>query len=835
MSLKRKELYRLSYFSTHNHSSYSNAKVGLDSINRIDEMIAYANKIKLKGIVLSDHELLSGHVKFIQEYQRLKKNDELEDDFIIGLGNEIYMVSEDSLEELKENQAKKNPDSQFFHFLLIALNPDGYLQLKKLSSLAWEASWKAGLVERTPTFKKNLKAIIKQGDVVASTACLGGFASQMILRMIRHQEEGNLDRVEYYRKQLDDFTEFCIEVFGKEHFFLEIQPSDNEEQVVVNKALIQLSRKTGLKYTIATDGHYLTKNDRHSHKIYLQSQNINREVDAFYDATYIMSEDEVKSYLNHYLTEDEIQAGFDATMDIYNKVEQFDLHQDTIIPSPTISHDFVLEHKMSQAYEQYEYIKKFAFSDYIEDRYYWSLVQEGLIKLIIQGRKADKEYFHRCLDRVNIEFREMWLISERLGDRMSKYYGLTEEVCRLIWEEGDSILGVARGSASGFLTNFLSEIVQINALDYNLPHFRHLTAERPELPDVDLDTQANRREQILQALKDKYTNNRVLNIATFSREGSRSALLSAARGMGIDSDDVSFLTSLIPSERGFLWTLKQCFYGDGDKKPVKELVNALSKYEGLMDVAVKIEGLVKSRSVHASGIYIFADDYVHQNAMMLSGSGVPTTQFDMSDSDHQGALKIDLLTVEAADKIRATMDMLIENGHLEDKGSLKKNYDAYLHPDVLVYDDNEMWDKVAENKIPDLFQFDSSVGVQCVKKSRPRNIEELSAANSLMRLMAEGEEQPIDKFVRHKENPQDWLDEMIEYGLTDEEVNILMPHLESVYGVASSQEELMLLMMDEKISGFTVAEANQARKVVGKKLMDKIPEIKELFFEKGLN
>lgn len=219
--------------------------------------------------------------------------------------------------------------------------------------------------------------------------------------------------------------------------------------------------------------------------------------------------------------------------------------------------------------------------------------------------------------------------------------------------------------------------------------------------------------------------------------------------------------------------------------------------------------------------------------MMKSSSGIPTTQFSMKCSDEMGALKIDLLTVEAIDKIRATMDMLVEHGHLEDKGSLRDTYNAYLHPDVLVYDDDEMWDKVAENKIPDLFQFDSSVGIQSVKKSRPKNIEELSAANTLMRLMAEGEEQPIDKFVRHKEDSSAWMDEMAKYNLIEKEIEILKPHLEDVYGVASSQEELMLLLMDENISGFTIAEANRARQVVGRKLMDKIPEIKELFFKKG--
>lgn len=336
-------------------------------------------------------------------------------------------------------------------------------------------------------------------------------------------------------------------------------------------------------------------------------------------------------------------------------------------------------------------------------------------------------------------------------------------------------------------------------------------------------------------MKDKFSHRKVLNIATFSTEGSRSALLSSARGMGIDVDEVSFLTSLVPVERGFTWSLSDCFFGNEKegRKPVKELLNAVQKYEGLLETSLKIENIVKSRSVHASGIYIFQNDYTTQNAMMRSSSGHATTQFDMASSDYMGALKIDALTVQAIDRIRAALDLLVELGFIQDQGGLKETYDAYLHPDVLEYDDKEMWDKVAKNQIPDLFQFETPVGGQCVKKSKPQTVEELSIANNLMRLMADGEEQPIDKFVRHKTNVQEWYDEMERYKLSNDEVKVLEKHLSKAYGVGDSQEIMMTLLLDENICGFTVAEANFARKIVGKKLMDKIPEVKEMIFSAG--
>ena len=826
----------VAYFSTHNHSSYSNAKVGLDSINRIEEMIAYAGEIGLNGIVLSDHELLSGHVKWIDEYKKLKKEGRLKNDFKIGLGNEIYLCLEDNLEELKENQASRhlNPDSQFYHFLLIALNENGYTQLKKLSSLAWENSWRDGLVTRTPTFLKSLREIVQQGDIAATSACLGGVIPQTLLRIREASINNDSESVKFYQDRLHSIIDQYVEVFGKDNFYLEVQPSDNEEQKYVNRQIIRLSQLTGLKYTIATDAHYLKKEDRQSHKYYLKAQNIAREVDEFYDSTFIMSEEEVREYLTEYMTEEEIQAGFDATMDIYHKIKFFELERDIVVPLPPIP-KFEFQHVLEQGYDMYEYIKKYAYSEHEIDRYLLHLIQEGLIELIVNKRKADKEYFHKCLDRINTELKELWLISERLGQRLSAYYALTKDVIDTAWEEGDSIVGVARGSAAGFLIVFLLKISQINPLDYDLPHFRHLTAERPELPDIDFDTQQNRRGRILKALKDRYGEKRVLNIATFSTEGSRSALLSAARGMGIDSSEVDYLTSLIPVERGFTWSLKDCFYEskDGTRKPVTELVNAVEKYKGLKETALKIEGLIKARSIHASGLYKFQGDYTEQNAMMMSNSGIPTTQFDMGDSDKMGALKLDALTVQGIDRIRTALDLLVEDGLIEDKGSLRETYEHAIHPDVLDYDNKEMWSKVATNEIPDLFQFDTAVGLQCAKKAKPQTVEELAAANSLMRLMSDGE-QPIDKFVRHKENLQEWYDEMQKYELNEKEVAIMEKHVGKAYGVGSSQEELMLILMDKDVCSFSISEANDARKIVGKKLMDKIPSLKEKIFTREI-
>ena len=163
-----------------------------------------------------------------------------------------------------------------------------------------------------------------------------------------------------------------------------------------------------------------------------------------------------------------------------------------------------------------------------------------------------------------------------------------------------------------------------------------------------------------------------------------------------------------------------------------------------------------------------------------------------------------------------SIDLLIEAGKIEDKKSVKANYDAYLHPDVLEYNDYRMWNLLDKNKITDAFQFDTPMGKQVIIKTQPRSMLELSTANSLMRLMAQEDaiEAPMDTYKRYKDNIDLWYQEMKTCGLTENEIEIMKEHLGKLYGVADTQESIMQLSMDERISGFDVVGANKLRKAV---------------------
>lgn len=467
------------FFSIHNHSDYSNIRL-IDALNKPKDLIKHGNDIGLKGAVLSDHETLAGHIKFIQAYKELKNS--LVDDFKIGLGNEIYLVKEDTVEDLQENWKNRieNPETKFYHFLLVAKDREGWSQLQKLSSLAWEHSFKTGKMYRCPTFKSDLAEIIQGGHVMASSACLGSQISQYILRwseaaMVPNNEK----RIAYYQNELHEFITFCINIFGKENFFLEIQPSHNSEQVTVNKTMFWLGEQYGLDVIATTDSHYLTAEEQEVHRIYLQSKEGDREVDEFYATTYEMNEEMMYEFFKPYLTDEQIITAINNTMKIHEMVEVYDVFQKTVIPHAHIK-EFESQHLFSEYYHVYTSIEEFANANNIFDRAYLNEIEKGFVEHI--GFDVDKDYLQAVLARIDLELSEVSKISSILEDRMSQYFLLMQEIVDTIWESG-SLTPAGRGSSSGYITNYLLNITQVNPLDYDLPYYRFLNSERVGLPD----------------------------------------------------------------------------------------------------------------------------------------------------------------------------------------------------------------------------------------------------------------------------------------------------------------------------------------------------------------
>lgn len=491
------------FMSNHNHSEDSNFRLK-DCIIRAEDIVNRAVELGYKGVSITEHESVSSHIRIMQRFQELKKlqnrykelkakNDEqaimedkdiqknlhylevMTDDFKLGLGNEIYLIND--LADVKENY--ESGVTKFWHFILIAKNAKGYEQLKRISSeSAWKNWYRQGKMERVPTVKHELEEIIgdEKGNLIATTACLGGELPNYILSFFR---DGNVAA----KRKIHEFITWGINVFGKENFFLELQPTlevlqntleETHPQIIVNQKLVMLAKAYGIGYTFATDSHYLKKEHRPVHEAYLKADEdnaSNRELGDFYATTYMMDIQELHDLLSTHLSEEEIANGFANTMKIHNMIETYDLSHSVIVPSDKTIPDVELRHVFKEFYPKYQYIKKFAESDDKQEKYLTYMIEQSIVTRKLPYREA-------VVSRFDTELGEVWNISEKIGMRLATYYVLVQRIINeIMWKV--SYVGVARGSVTGFLMAYAIGITQMNPMKYGLPHWRHLSAERP--------------------------------------------------------------------------------------------------------------------------------------------------------------------------------------------------------------------------------------------------------------------------------------------------------------------------------------------------------------------
>ena len=201
---------------------------------------------------------------------------------------------------------------------------------------------------------------------------------------------------------------------------------------------------------------------------------------------------------------------------------------------------------------------------------------------------------------------------------------------------------------------------------------------------------------------------------------------------GIDVDDAQYISSLVPSERGFLWSLKDLIEGDPDKgrKPQAQFISVINQYPGLLDIMRGIEGMVCRRGIHASGVILFDENKIFDEAaVMRAPNGNLTTQWDLHDQEAAGSVKYDFLLTAVQDIIIKTIDLLQADEVIDPKLSLREVYNKYLHPSILPQNDKKMWDALANNSVIGCFQFDGAVGQQAAKKIKPHSALEMADAN----------------------------------------------------------------------------------------------------------
>ena len=319
-------------FEIHFHSEYSNLRL-LDCINKIPESINFAKEMGLAGMAITDHEALSGHIQANIIAQDLE-------DFKIALGNEIYLTD------------TRDKGQKYYHFILIAKDAAGHRQLRELSSLAWLNSYYDRGMERVVTLKQDLINIIKQnpGHLIASTACLGGELSSNILIMESARKIEDIRTAEESKTNIVNFVLTMKELFG-EDFYFEVAPAANKEQIIVNKKMAELSKVFNIKMVIGCDAHYLSKGDRFVHKAFLNSKGGEREVDDFYEYSYLQTEEEIIENLTPSIV-DLYEDMCKNSMEIWNKIENYSLLHSQQIPKVDVF-NYPIHHTSKEWHDKY--------------------------------------------------------------------------------------------------------------------------------------------------------------------------------------------------------------------------------------------------------------------------------------------------------------------------------------------------------------------------------------------------------------------------------------------------------------------------------------------------
>lgn len=812
------------FVHTHLHTDRGSNIRMKDSTVKIKEALLYANEIGNKAMAITDHESLSAHIKAINVLNELKSNEQIDKDFKLLLGNEIYLIGK---EELK-NKLNKGEKVTFHHFILIAKDEIGHEQLRLLSSRAWRDNYLnyKGMA-RVPTYYSDIEEIIgeNKGHLIAQSACLGSLLGNLNNEIL--EMDSDEDKIYEIKDKMADFVEWCIEVFGEEDFYLEMQPNSNLQQIEYNKLLVRMSEAYRLKTTITTDVHFISEEDRVVHKAFLTSddKDANREVDDFYETTRFFKVEEFYECMK-YLDEEIIEKSILNTKEISDKCEVGDINdyglfkptKIPLTPLPSKKDWFPVN---TIYINKYEYIKKT-----YEDKYEYHTY---LIHQIFKGlkeRQIDLKDYGEYFERINLELEEIYSLSVDMEQPIGAYLTTMQRNIQEIWET--SIVGVGRGSSVCYVIDYLLEITDVDPLrqkDIKLPHWRFIHKSKQEMPDVDSDFASNLKNEVFFKQRDFYRSfgGDVVRVSTFKTETSKSAIKTACRGLNINSDISQYISSLVSIERGKVWSISDMYYGDKKKNrvPSTEFVNIINSYSNinLLGTILKIEGLVSGIGSHACGVIPNNGRIEDSCGLMRTPSGEIITSFDLHELEKTGKIKYDYLLTNGIAILQLMIQLLVKYGYMQWQGSLRETYKKYLLPEVIGSEDEEIWDNICQGKIMNLFQFDTPVGGDTIKKLQPRSLVDLSNANALMRLMAQdGQEQPLDKYIKFKNNPNLWEKEMIDFGLNEEDRQVAHELLDDQCGVCSNQESMMEMFMHPKVANYSVKEVNKIKKGVAKKL-----------------
>ncbi len=643
----------------HVHTEYSL----LDGSNKIKNLIARVKELGMDSVAITDHGVMYGVIDFYKEATAAGIHP--------VIGCEVY-VAPGSRFDKSGTQA----GNRYYHLILLAENDTGYHNLCKIVSHGFTEGF-----YYKPRIDKEILRTYHEG-IIALSACLAGEIPEAL-------------RTGRYETALAAAREMS-EIFGPDHFYLELQDHGIPEQKTVNQGLLRLAQDTGLELVATNDVHYTLAEDAQPHDALLCIQTGKKLEDK----------DRMRYEGGQYYVKSpaEMEALFPYAKQAIENTHKIAMRCQVEIRFG----EYKLPHfEVPEGYDSWTYLQK--------------LVRDGFEERYPQAGPELEERVRYELETI----RSMGFVDYFLIVWDFVHFAKTHDI----------MVGPGRGSAAGSIVAYCLDITQLDPIKYDLLFERFLNPNRVTMPDIDIDFADDRRQDVIDYVVRKYGPARVTQIITFGTLKARGVVRDVGRVMNLPYARCDAIAKMIPQDQKI--TVEGALQANPE---LKKLYESDSQVRQLIDISKSLEGLPRHSSVHASGVVISPLDTEEYVPLSKGADDVVTTQYTMTTLEELGLLKMDFLGLRTETVIYNTLELINRDKEEDDK----------LHIDQIDYKDKKVYDFIGTGQTDGVFQLDKSGMQDFMKKLKPDNLEELIAGISLYR---PGPMAFIPKFIEGKRDP----------------------------------------------------------------------------------
>ena len=738
-----------SFVHLHNHTHHS----VLDGLSKIPALMHTVKELGMEAVAITDHGTMSG----VLEFYKAAKDAGIKP----ILGMEAYVATR------SRHDRDPQKDKARYHLIILAMNKVGYQNLMRLSSTAnLEGMYYKPRIDHELLEKYNEGLII-----------LSGCASGEVAENLRNDNYEEAKRIAAWYKS----------IFG-DRYYLELQdhghmesPARWDVQTKINGHLEKIASELDIQMVVTSDGHYLTHADQDAHEILLCV------------GTGSFLSDEKRMSLKDF----ELHVA--EPLDLIGRWGE--VHAQAILNTKAIADRCDVELELGgiliptfdtpDGYDEKAYLHQMVFQG-LTVRYGDMEHEDPLTRSIEEYRKHIPE---EVLVRADYELG----VIERMG--FNGYFLIVQDFINWGKDRG-IIFGPGRGSAAGSIVSYAVRITELDPLKYDLLFERFLNPDRISMPDVDIDIQDTRRDEVIAYCTEKYGTERVANIVTFGKMAARAAVRDVARVLQVPYAESDRLAKLIPPPvQGRHIPLSVSVKEDADLRHEYESNPTVKR---VLDYAIQLEGTIRSHGVHAAGVVIAPDDIVKFAPVEMSQKGVVATQYPMGPVEELGLLKMDFLGLSNLTTINNALRII------------KKVFKTDINLQEIPLDDEAAYTLLQKGDTTGVFQLESAGMKRYLRELKPTVFDDIIAMVALYR---PGPMQFIDDFIKRKHG--------------EREITYAHPKMEdalkSTYGVLVYQEQVMQISKD--LSGFTGGEADTLRKAIGKKNVEMMNKMKTRFIE----